>query len=108
MRKSSKILVTGGAGFIGSHLVAKLAEQGNYVRVLDNLSTGKLSNIDALLKDGLVDFVKGDIRDLSAVKAAVSGVDVVFHLAAQISVPLSILNPKLNHEVNAVGTSNST
>ena len=106
MRKSSKILVTGGAGFIGSHLVAKLAEQGNYVRVLDNLSTGKLSNIDALLKDGLVDFVKGDIRDLSAVKAAVSGVDVVFHLAAQISVPLSILNPKLNHEVNAVGTSN--
>jgi UDP-glucose 4-epimerase len=106
MRKSSKILVTGGAGFIGSHLVAKLAEQGNYVRVLDNLSTGKLSNIDALLKDGLVDFVKGDIRDVSAVKAAVSGVDVVFHLAAQISVPLSILNPKLNHEVNAGGTSN--
>ena len=106
MRKSSKILVTGGAGFIGSHLVAKLAEQGKYVRVLDNLSTGKLSNIDALLKDGLVDFVKGDIRDLSVVKAAVSGVDVVFHLAAQISVPLSILNPKLNHEVNAVGTSN--
>jgi UDP-glucose 4-epimerase len=106
MRKSSKILVTGGAGFIGSHLVAKLAEQGNYVRVLDNLSTGKLSNIDALLKDGLVDFVKGDIRDVSTVKAAVSGVDVVFHLAAQISVPLSILNPKLNHEINVVGTSN--
>ena len=56
--------------------------------------------------DGLVDFVKGDIRDASDVKAAVSGVDVVFHLAAQISVPLSILNPKLNHEVNVVGTSN--
>jgi UDP-glucose 4-epimerase len=106
MRKSSKILVTGGAGFIGSHLVVKLAKQGYHVRVLDNLSNGKLSNINRLLQGGSVDFLKGDIRDVSTVKAVVSGVDVVFHLAAQISVPLSILNPKLNNEVNVVGTSN--
>ena len=106
MHTNSKILVTGGAGFIGSHLVAKLAQQGYSVRVLDNLSTGKLSNIERLLKEGSVDFTKGDIKDASTVKAAVSSVDVVYHLAAQISVPLSILNPKLNHEVNVVGTSN--
>ena len=106
MHTNSKILVTGGAGFIGSHLVAKLAQQGYNVRVLDNLSTGKLSNIERLLKEGSVDFIKGDIKDASTVKAAVCSVDVVYHLAAQISVPLSILNPKLNHEVNVVGTSN--
>jgi UDP-glucose 4-epimerase len=106
MHKISTILVTGGAGFIGSHVVAKLAEQGYSVRVLDNLSTGKLSNIDNLLQDGSVDFIQGDIRDASDIKAAVGGVDAVFHLAAQISVPLSILNPNLNHEVNVVGTSN--
>ena len=106
MHTNSKILVTGGAGFIGSHLVAKLAQQGYSVRVLDNLSTGKLSNIERLLKEGSVDFTKGDIKDASTVKAAVCSVDVVYHLAAQISVPLSILNPKLNHEVNVVGTSN--
>jgi len=106
MHTNSKILVTGGAGFIGSHLVAKLAKQGYSVRVLDNLSTGKRSNIERLLKEGSVDFTKGDIKDASTVKAAVSSVDMVYHLAAQISVPLSILNPKLNHEVNVVGTSN--
>jgi UDP-glucose 4-epimerase len=106
MHKNSNILVTGGAGFIGSHLTTKLANQGYYVRVLDNLSTGKLSNIDTLLKNGSINFIKGDIRDTSTVKAAVSDVDVVFHLAAQISVPLSILNPKLNNEVNVAGTSN--
>jgi len=106
MHTNSKFLVTGGAGFIGSHLVAKLAQQGYSVRVLDNLSTGKLSNIERLLKEGSVDFTKGDIKDASTVKAAVSSVDMVYHLAAQISVPLSILNPKLNHEVNVVGTSN--
>jgi len=106
MHKNTNILVTGGAGFIGSHLVAKLAEQRYSVRVLDNLSTGKLSNIENLLQNGSVDFIKGDIRDASDVNAAVSGIDVVFHLAAQISVPLSILNPKLNNEVNVGGTSN--
>ena len=106
MHTNSTFLVTGGAGFIGGHLVTKLAQQGYYVRVLDNLSTGKLSNIEKSLKEGSVDFIKGDIKDASTVKAAVSSVDVVFHLAAQISVPLSILNPKLNHEVNVVGTSN--
>ena len=106
MHKNANILVTGGAGFIGSHLATKLTQQGHQVKVLDNLSTGKLSNIENLIKNGSVDFIKGDIRDTSVVKEAVSGIDVVFHLAAQISVPLSILNPELNHEVNVKGTSN--
>jgi nucleoside-diphosphate-sugar epimerase len=107
MHNYLKILVTGGAGFIGSHLVERLVHKGYFVRVLDNLSTGKLANIDKrLLQDGVVDFVFGDIRDNAVVEKALDGVDGVFHLAAQISVPLSIQNPKLNHDINVKGTSN--
>jgi UDP-glucose 4-epimerase len=101
------ILVTGGAGFIGSHLVAKLADRNYRIRILDNLSTGKLSNIDpAILHNQSVDFIEGDIRDSSLVSKCLDNVDIVVHLAAQISVPYSIQNPQLNDEVNIGGTMN--
>ena len=71
MRKSLKVLVTGGAGFIGSHTVDRLVKDGYDVRVIDNLSTGKLDNIQGLLNDGKVDFVKGDVSDSSLVAKSV-------------------------------------
>ena len=105
MREKSAVLVTGGAGFIGSHLVQSLAEKGYFVRVLDNLSTGKLANINSdLIGSNCVEFVKGDIRNTAVVKDCVASVDVVFHLAAQISVAFSIHNPEFNNEVNIKGT----
>ena len=107
MRQKRAVLVTGGAGFIGSHLVQSLAKKGYFVRVLDNLSTGKLANINSELMDsGSVEFVKGDIRNAAVVKDCVASIDVVFHLAAQTSVPFSITNPDFNNEVNIKGTQN--
>ncbi len=100
------VLVTGGAGFIGSHLVDRLVNSGYNVKVLDNLSTGNLSNIKSNIDNGKIDFVKGDITNLEQVKNCVSGVDVVFHLAAQVSVPLSIKDPAFNFETNVTGTIN--
>jgi UDP-N-acetylglucosamine 4-epimerase len=98
-------LVTGGAGFIGSHLVEALLSLGQKVRVLDNLSTGKLSNV---LEVGAVaperfEFLEGDIRDPAACRAACEGVDVVLHQAALGSVPRSIHDPATSHEVNVTG-----
>ena len=101
-----KVLVTGGAGFIGSHLVDRLVDEGYDVCILDNLSSGKLSNINGPLKEDKVEFVEGDIRDASVVDKALVGVDVVVHLAALISVPLSVANPELTFDVNLSGTSN--
>jgi UDP-glucose 4-epimerase len=101
-----KVLVTGGAGFIGSHLVDRLVNESYDVCVLDNLSSGKLSNINGPLKDGKVKFVEGDIRDASLLIKVLAGVDVVVHLAALISVPLSVANPELTFDVNLSGTSN--
>ena len=102
-----KILVTGGAGFIGSHLVEKLVDSGRLVKVIDNLSTGKLSNLNPkFLSDGSVDFVEGDIRDPLLVKNCVQDVSAVLHLAAQTSVPLSMQNPDFNNDVNINGTQN--
>jgi nucleoside-diphosphate-sugar epimerase len=101
-----KVLVTGGAGFIGSHLVDRLVDEGYDVRVLDNLTSGKLSNIDGLLKEERVEFIEGDIRGASVVDKALSGVDLVVHLAALISVPLSVANPELTFDVNLSGASN--
>lgn len=101
------VLVTGGAGFIGSHLVQKLAEQGSRVKVIDNLSTGKASNISsALLSSGSVDLIEGDIRDAQTVKDCIAGVDAIVHLAAQTSVPFSVQNPSYNNDVNIKGTQN--
>lgn len=97
-----KVLVTGGAGFIGSHLVEALVGRGHRVRVLDNLSTGNLRNLDSVLKK--IDFIRGDIRDPRALKKAVSGMEVVFHEAALRSVPESVVRPEEYHEVNATAT----
>jgi UDP-glucose 4-epimerase len=100
------ILVTGGAGFIGSHLVERLVKIGYQVKILDNLSSGSLSNIGKPLDSGRVQFINGDIRNVRIVDSCVQGVDAIIHLAAQISVPLSIQNPEHNNQVNIKGTKN--
>jgi len=101
-----KVLVTGGAGFIGSHVVNLLVNEGCEIRVLDNLTTGKLDNIQDNLNSGKVEFVKGDIRDVSLVTKSLSGINVVIHMAALVSVPLSIENPNLTFDINLLGTLN--
>jgi UDP-glucose 4-epimerase len=102
----ARILVTGGAGFIGSHLVDLLVAEGFEVRVVDNLSTGNLKNISSHLDSGNVDFVRGDLRDVNVVKNSLEGVWAVVHMAALVSVPLSIQDPKLTYDINLVGTLN--
>ncbi|MGN7225873.1 NAD-dependent epimerase/dehydratase family protein [Dietzia maris] len=97
-----KLLVTGGAGFIGSNLVRMALLNGHDVRVIDDLSTGYLENIRGLD----VDFREASILDTAALKAAMSNVDAVVHLAALGSVPRSIKDPFLTHQVNALGTLN--
>jgi nucleoside-diphosphate-sugar epimerase len=97
-------LVTGGAGFIGSHIAAALVERGDTVRVLDNLTTGKKENMAAFA--GRVEFIKGDIRDVETCSKAVHGVDHVLHGAAIASVPGSIADPLLTNAVNVTGTLN--
>ncbi len=104
MHSFESCLVTGGAGFIGSHLVTRLIEQGCRVRVLDNLSTGHLKNLEHV--SGQFEFIEGDLRDTAAVHRAVSGVEIVFHQAALASVPLSIENPVATHDVCVTGTVN--
>jgi UDP-glucose 4-epimerase len=103
---SLKILVTGGAGFIGSHLVDRLVDVGYDIRVIDNLSTGSLENIRGHLSSGLVEFFEGDVRDASVVERCMEDVEVVFHLAAVTSVPFSVENPKVTFDVNVKGTMN--
>ena len=98
----AQYLVTGGAGFIGSHLCRRLLASGCAVRVLDDLSSGRRENLAAL--DGEVDLVQGDLRDEALVSAALAGVDYVLHHAAVASVQTSIERPRFEQEVNAVGT----
>jgi UDP-glucose 4-epimerase len=97
-------LVTGGAGFIGSHVVERLAAMGEQVRVLDNLSFGKRENLSAF--ENKFEFVSGDILDPAAVATAMKGVDVVLHQAALRSVPFSVENPALVNRVNVEGMLN--
>lgn len=99
-----RYLVTGGAGFIGSHIVETLLDQGHEVRVLDDLSTGHRRNLDPVL--GAIDLVVGSVADLSVCRRAMCGVDFVLHQAALPSVPRSIRNPIATHEVCATGTLN--
>src|SRR5512138_1109245 len=102
-----QVLVTGGAGFIGSHIAGALLEQGASVRVLDNFSSGKRENLDAILTPATRDrlhVLEGDLRDAAQVAEAVRGVDVVFHEAAFVSVPDSMLKPQECFDVNVLGT----
>jgi len=102
-------LVTGGAGFIGSELVAQLVAEGRHVRVLDNLATGRRENLAGLVDAGpggaagRGEFMLGDLRDHTALRAALDGVDDVFHLAC-LGLRRSLRDPEESHEVNATGT----
>ncbi len=97
-----RVLVTGGAGFIGSHLVEELLQRGDSVRVLDDFSTGRRENLESFRGD--LEIIEADLRDPMHVKQAVTGVDLVFHLAAFISVPESMLDPETCFSVNVGGT----
>lgn len=99
-----KFLITGGAGFIGSNIVAELLKQGYEVKVLDNFSSGKRENIKSFEKD--IELIEGDIRSYHIVQDAVRGVEVVLHQAALPSVPRSIKDPITTNEVNVNGTLN--
>ena len=103
-----KVLVTGGAGFIGSHLVEALLDRGDIVRVLDNFSTGRLENLTEELTESGSQFeiLEGDICDLNCVNTAVQGVEVIFHQAAFISVPASMQDPQSCFDINVQGTLN--
>lgn len=106
MQRHMRILVTGGAGFLGSHLADRLMEENTEVVVLDNLQAGKLENINKHMIKSNFQFVQGDIRDPELVRRLVKDVDAVFHLAAIVSVALSIENPALVNDVNVNGTLN--
>jgi len=100
--QGSKCLVTGAAGFIGSHLAERLVALGHTVRVVDNLSTGILANLAAL--NGGIEFLHGDVCDPAVCREAVTGIDVVFHLAALASVPQSLVDPWAAHAANVNAT----
>jgi len=102
----TKGVVPGGAGFIGSFLTEELVKRGYHVTVLDNLSTGKMDNIEAIVSEKKVDFVRGSITDLALLKELFQNVQYVFHQAAIPSVPRSIDNPQLSNEANITGTLN--
>jgi nucleoside-diphosphate-sugar epimerase len=95
-------LVTGGAGFIGSHIVDELLRRGETVRVLDNMATGKRENLEHCLER--IDFIEGDIRDMETCRRACADVDFVLHQAALGSVPRSMEDPLTSHDVNVTGT----
>jgi UDP-glucose 4-epimerase len=102
-----KALVTGGAGFIGSHLVERLLGLGHSVRVLDNFSTGKRSNLEpCAAHGGRLEVFEDDVRDGPRVRQLAEGCEVVFHEAAIVSVPYSVEHPQETHDVNLQGTLN--
>ena len=100
----SGYLVTGGAGFIGSHICEELLRRGESVAVLDNFATGKRENLRHLARD--LRIIKGDLRDLVVVREAVRGADYVLHQGALPSVPRSVADPVTSHQVNTEGTLN--
>lgn len=97
-----RVLVTGGAGFIGSHLTAALLAEGASVRVLDDMSTGSLANLEGMSPEIII----GDIADPEVVDRAAAGCDLIFHLAALVSAPYSLENPMLTFRTNVTGTFN--
>jgi UDP-glucose 4-epimerase len=100
----SRILVTGGAGFIGSHLVERLLAEGYHVEVIDDMSTGRLENLSDVWQNKRLHFTFGDIRNPQLVKICLRDVETVIHLAAMESVKKSIDEPQATHDVNATGT----
>jgi len=102
--KNKKILVTGGAGFIGSHLVDRLLKNDNEVIVIDDLSTGNLKNLSFASKNKNFKFIKGDIRDFELLKQILENIEIVFHEAGLANVQKSIDNPYISHDVNVNGT----
>jgi len=106
MSSHSRVLLTGGAGFVGSQVVNALLKDGSEVAVLDNLSTGRLDNLTPYLKDENFRFINGDVCDPSLVQDAVEGVDAILHMAAIVSIPRSLENPLLVSQVNIAGTLN--
>lgn len=102
--RNARYLVTGGGGFIGSHIAEALLKRGEAVRIVDNMATGRESNLAALA--GRAEVLRADVRDREAMRAAVEGVEVVFHEAALASVPRSVADPATTLEVNVTGTQN--
>jgi UDP-glucose 4-epimerase len=100
----TKYLITGGAGFIGSHLAEKLLEEGHYVAVIDDLSTGSLKNITHLLADKCFHFARADVNEQVVLDRIASECDVIIHLAAAVGVQLVIERPVHTIETNVVGT----
>ena len=101
-----KILITGGAGFMGSHLCEKYTKAGHIVLCLDNFVTGNLTNIRHLLNYRNFKLISGDIRNFDLLEKIMRDVEVVFHLAAQIHVDKSVIEPQLTYEINVLGTQN--
>jgi UDP-glucose 4-epimerase len=101
-----KAIVTGGAGFIGSHIVEALVGRGYQVVIIDNLSSGKLTNLKSIFNGNKTQFVQGTIGSLPLLRKLFSGAEYVFHQAAIASVPRSVRNPKETHIANATGTLN--
>jgi UDP-glucose 4-epimerase len=101
-----KAVVTGGAGFIGSHIAEALLERGYCVTVIDDLSSGKLQNIDAFMSSNNLEFIQGSITETDLLRQTFAGARFVFHQAAVPSVPRSIEHPLRTHEVNVTGTLN--
>lgn len=100
----SVFLITGGAGFIGSNLCDELLKRGKRVRVIDNLSTGKIENLDRVIKE--IEFIQGDLRNIDDLRKSVKGVDTVFHIGAIPSVTRSVKDPITSNEANVDGTLN--
>lgn len=99
-----RVLVTGGAGFIGSHITHALVQRGDKVRVLDNLCTGFKANLSSVAKD--VEFIEGDVADENIVAKAMSGIELVYHEAALASVPMSVEKPLATNHACVTGTVN--
>ena len=99
---TNSYLVTGGAGFIGCHIVRALLERGDRVRVFDNFATGHRDNLTELLDD--IELIEGDLLSIDACRRAANDIEYIFHQAALPSVPRSIEDPHTTHEVNATGT----
>ena len=102
----SEVLVTGGSGFIGSHIVDRLLKEGINVRVFDNLSTGDKKNISHHKNKKGFQFIQGDIRNVNQVKKAIKGIDAVVHQAALVSVTRSVEDPIISNDINVKGTVN--